>query len=68
MNRRTFLKLSALSGGALTLAQPLWGIARNEQRPLIVVVNAGDARAGVAASLSVIDPASYEVLGDFPVA
>jgi DNA-binding beta-propeller fold protein YncE len=68
MNRRTFLKLSALSGGALTFGHLQWGLAQNEQRPLIVVVNAGDIQAGVATSVSVIDPSTYEVLGDFSVA
>ncbi len=68
MDRRTFLKLSALSGGALTFGQLQWGVAQNEQRPLIVVVNAGDAQTGIAPSVSVIDPSTYEVLGDFSVA
>ena len=68
MDRRTFLKLSALSGSALTFGHLQWGLAQNEQRPLIVVVNAGDAQAGIAASVSLIDPSTYEVLGDFPVA
>jgi hypothetical protein len=43
-------------------------VAQNERRALIVVVNAGDARAVIAPSVSIIDPSSYEVLGDFSVA
>lgn len=73
MNRRTFLKLSALSGSALALEQLRWTEANTtkaprEARDLIVVMNAGDAQAGIAPSLSAIDPLSYAVLGTFPVA
>ena len=68
MDRRTFLKLSALSGGALALGQLPWAEAQGQPIGIIVVLNAGDAQTGVAPSLNVIDPASYELLGTFPVA
>ncbi len=67
MNRRTFLKLTALSGSALTLGQLPWAQAQSEHGKLIVVLNAGDSQAEVAPSLSVIDPFTYEQLGTFPV-
>jgi DNA-binding beta-propeller fold protein YncE len=68
MNRRTFLKLSAFSGGALAFGQLQVGLAQSGRRALIVVANAGDAQAGVVPSVSIIDPSTYEVLGDFSVA
>jgi len=67
MDRRTFLKLSAFSGSALALGQLPWAEAQNEARKLIVVLNAGDAEAGIAPSFSILDPTSYELLGTFPV-
>lgn len=68
MDRRTFLKRSALGGSALAFGHLQWSVARDEPRSLIVVANAGDAQTGTAPSLSLIDPATYEVLGEFPVA
>lgn len=67
MDRRTFLKLSALSGGALTFGQLQWGTAQNGRRALMIIANAGDAEAGTPPSVSVIDPATYEMLGEFSV-
>jgi hypothetical protein len=67
VDRRTFLRLSALSGGALALRQLRRAEAQNEVRKLIVVLNGGDGQARLAPSLSVLDPASYELLGTFPM-
>jgi hypothetical protein len=68
MNRRTFLKASALGVGSLALSDLRWSSARGAARALIVVANAGDAQTGTAPSLSVVDPATYEVVGEFSVA
>lgn len=68
MNRRTFLKTSALGAGTLTIGNLSWSFARQGTRSLIVVANAGDAQTGTAPSLSLIDAESYEVVGEFSVA
>ncbi len=67
MNRRTFLKLSAAGFGALALNQLRWGFAQEGFEDLIVVSNAGDADAGVAPTISLIDPASLSVLKTLPL-
>lgn len=67
IDRRSFLKWSA--AGLMTLAVSQWGwvVAEGERRDLIVVSNAGDAKAGEAPSVSVIDPGSLEVLATLPM-
>ncbi|HEX7021695.1 MAG TPA: twin-arginine translocation signal domain-containing protein, partial [Trueperaceae bacterium] len=66
MNRRSFLKLSATSAAAVALGQLRLGFAQQGRRDLIVVSNAGSKESGP--SISVIDPASYEVLATLPLA
>ncbi|MEX2541420.1 MAG: hypothetical protein WD314_06410 [Trueperaceae bacterium] len=69
MKRRTFLKLTAASGLAVALGQ--WrgfALAQGEARDLLVVSNAGDGSAGVAPSVSLIDPDNLTVLATVPLA
>lgn len=67
MNRRTFLKLSAAGLGALAFDQLGWSFAQEGSSDLIVVSNAGDADAGVAPTISLIDPVALSVLKTLPL-
>lgn len=68
MNRRSFLKASAAGAAALALGDWRTALAQAESQELIVVSNAGDARAGVGTSVSLIDPDSLKVLATLPLA
>ena len=70
MNRRHFLKLSALSLGAAALSQLPWSLAQEEGlQDLIVVSNAGDdsVEGGSLPSISLIDPKSLKLLATLPL-
>jgi len=68
IDRRTFLKWTA--GGLAALAAVRWQDASADEgrRDLIAVSSAGDKQAGVAPSISLIDPDSYDVLATLPLA
>lgn len=65
MDRRTFLKLSATGAAAVAVGQLGLSFAQEGRRDLIVVSNAG---GDDGPSVSVIDPASLEVIATLPLA
>lgn len=68
MKRRTFLKLAGATTAVAALGRLPWALAQAGAgaRDLIVASSAGDADAGVAPSVSIIDPGTYEVLATLP--
>lgn len=68
MNRRSFLKLTAVSTAAVALGRWQLALAQGDLRDLVVVSNAGDGEAGVAPSISLIDPGSLSVAATLPLA
>ncbi len=68
LNRRDFLKWSALGLSAAALGQLQLGFAQGEARELIVVSNAGNPDEGIDATVSLIDPRTLGVLQTLPLA
>lgn len=67
MKRRTFLKLSAAGLAGLAFDGLRLSFAQEGITDLVVVSNAGDADAGVAPTISLIDPLALSVLKTLPL-